>query len=261
MDSYDKEVRIHMDRFEEQQRIFVQTLQQIDDDSDEDKELTHNLLQLYSSWQIPRDPESREVFTRRYTYRDRDEWHEKLMHDYFLPDCVLSDKNFQGRFRIPRHLVLNIIGELCQVEPKFNYQYDALNIRGHNPEQKVTSTLRILGYGRPPDSNDEYLRIGKATAYKYLSLFCETMINHFGPTYLRKPTDADVREILKQNQERGFPGMLSSVDYMHWVWTGYPTYSAGQYKGHHAKPTVILEAAASYGYDTLFLVSRDLITI
>ncbi|XP_026460132.1 uncharacterized protein LOC113360921 [Papaver somniferum] len=102
-----------------------------------------------------------------------------------------------------------------KVEPQFNYQYDALNIRGHSPEQKVTSALRILGYGRPPDSNDEYLRI-------------------------------DVREILKQNQERGFSGMLGSLDCIHWVWTGCPTYWAGQYKGHYTKPTVILEAAASY---------------
>ncbi|XP_026411162.1 uncharacterized protein LOC113306440 [Papaver somniferum] len=72
------------------------------------------------------------------------------------------------------------------------------------------------------------------------------MINHFGPTYSRKPTDADVIEILKQNQERGFPGMLGSLDCMHWVWTGCATYWAGQYKGHYPKPTVILEAAASY---------------
>ncbi|XP_026459043.1 uncharacterized protein LOC113359665 [Papaver somniferum] len=163
-----------MDRFEEQQRIFVQALNQIDDESDEDKELTNNLMQLYSSGQIPRDPEPREVFTRRYTYQGRDEWHEKLMHDYFFPHCVLYDENFQGRFRMPRHLVLKIIGELCQVEPQFNYQYDALYIRGRSPEQK----------------------------------------------------------------------------------TGYPTYWAGQYKGHYAKPTMILEAAASYDcWDTLFLVN------
>ncbi|XP_026399328.1 uncharacterized protein LOC113295190 [Papaver somniferum] len=120
MDSSDEEVRIHMDRFEEQERIFVQAFNQIDDESDEDK-----------------------------------------------------------------------------VEPQFNYQYDALNIRGHSPEQKVTPAL-------------------------------------------------NVKEILKQNQERRFPGMLGSLDCMHWVWTGCPTYWAGQYKGHYAKPTVILEAAASY---------------
>ncbi|XP_026393849.1 uncharacterized protein LOC113288910 [Papaver somniferum] len=71
--------------------------------------------QLHSSGLIPRDPEPRKVFTRRYTYRGRDEWYEKLMHDYFLPGCVFSDENFQGRFRMPRHLVLKIIGELCQV--------------------------------------------------------------------------------------------------------------------------------------------------
>ncbi|XP_026399631.1 uncharacterized protein LOC113295517 [Papaver somniferum] len=149
-----------MDRFEEQQRISVQAFQQIDDESDEDKELINNLLQLYSSGKIPRDPEPKEVFTRRYTYQGRDEWHEKPIHYYFLPDCVFSDENFQGRFRMPRHLVLKIIGELCQVEPQFNYQYDALNIKGHSPEKKVTSALRILGYDRPPDSNDEYLRTG-----------------------------------------------------------------------------------------------------
>ncbi|XP_026451940.1 uncharacterized protein LOC113352322 [Papaver somniferum] len=39
----------------------------------------------------------------------------------------------------------------------------------------------------------------------------------------------------------GFPGML-----VHWVWTGCPPYWVGHYKGHYAKPTVILEAAASY---------------
>ncbi|XP_026451398.1 uncharacterized protein LOC113351670 [Papaver somniferum] len=73
----------------------------------------------------------------------------------FFPNCVFSDENFQGRFCMPLHVVLKIIGELCQVVPQFNYQYDALNIMGHSPEQKVTSALRILGYGRPPDSNDE----------------------------------------------------------------------------------------------------------
>ncbi|XP_026456099.1 uncharacterized protein LOC113357054 [Papaver somniferum] len=149
----------------EQQRKSVQALNQIDDETNDDKEVTNNLMQIYSSGQIPRDPEPREVFIRRYTYRGRDEWHEKLMQDYFLLDCVFSDENFQGRFCMPRHLVLNIIGEICQVKSQLNYQYDVLNIKGHNPEQKVTSALRILGYGIPLDSNDEYLRIGKTTAY------------------------------------------------------------------------------------------------
>ncbi|XP_026378006.1 uncharacterized protein LOC113272377 [Papaver somniferum] len=168
MDSYDDEVRIHMDPFEEQQRILVQALQQIHDESDEDKELSNNLLHLYSSGKIPRDPEPREVFTRRYTYRCRDEWHQKLMHDYFLPNCVFSNENFQSRFRMPRHLVLRIIGELCQ------------------------------------------------------------------------------RAIKDKSRKGIFPGMLGSLDCMRWVWTGCPSYCAGQYKGHHTKPTVILEVAASY---------------
>ncbi|XP_026439318.1 uncharacterized protein LOC113338007 [Papaver somniferum] len=159
-----------------------------------------------------------------------------------IQDVVAVDDDYYLRPDTSLHYANDL------VEPQFNYQYDALNIRGHSPEQKVISSLRILGYDRPPDFNDEYLRIGKTTAYKYLALFCERMINRFGPTYLRKPTDADVREILKQNQEREFPGMLDSLDFMHWVWTGRPTYWAGQYKGHYGKPTVILEANDSYDF-------------
>lgn len=84
--------------------------------------------------------------------------------------------------------------------------------------------------------------MGKTTAYKYLSLICEAMIIHFGPTYVRKPVDANDREILKQNQERRFPEMLGSLGCMHWAWTGCLTYWVGQYKSHYTKPIVTLEA-------------------
>ncbi len=63
--------------------------------------------------------------------------------------------------------------------------------------------------------------------------------------YLREPNDQDLRRILLENSRRGFPGMLGSLDCMHWEWKNCPVAFSGQYKGSKAKPTIILEAVAT----------------
>ncbi|XP_028081711.1 uncharacterized protein LOC114283080 [Camellia sinensis] len=40
--------------------------------------------------------------------------------------------------------------------------------------------------------------------------------------------------------------MLGSLDCMHWRWDKCPTVQAGAYTGHYHKPTVVLEAVATY---------------
>jgi hypothetical protein len=45
---------------------------------------------------------------------------------------------------------------------------------------------------------------------------------------------------------RGFPGMIGSLDCMKWVWHACPKAWAGQFKGREKKPTIVLEAVASY---------------
>ena len=49
-------------------------------------------------------------------------------------------------------------------------------------------------------------------------------------------------------EQHGFPGMLGSIDCMHWEWKNYPTAWKGAYTtGYKSKnPTIILEAVADY---------------
>ena len=50
--------------------------------------------------------------------------------------------------------------------------------------------------------------------------------------YLRAPNEEDTARLLEEKKARGFPGMLGSIDWMHWSQKNYPTAWHGQFKGH-----------------------------
>jgi hypothetical protein len=62
---------------------------------------------------------------------------------------------------------------------------------------------------------------------------------------LRSPNENDIARLLALGEKRGFPGMLGSLDCMHWKWKNCPSAWQGMYMGHHHTPTIILEAVAS----------------
>jgi hypothetical protein len=59
------------------------------------------------------------------------------------------------------------------------------------------------------------------------------------------PNEADICRLLSIGEQRGFPGMLRSIDCMHWKWKKYPIAWHGIYTDHCREPTIILEAMAS----------------
>lgn len=112
---------------------------------------------------------------------------------------------------------------------------------------KCTAAMRMLAYGTPADALDENLKIGKSTTLKCLGNFAQGMIETFGPEFLRPPTVEETERILQFNESRGFPGLLGSIDCMHWVWKNYPVAWRGQYtRGDKGAPTMILEAMATH---------------
>ena len=106
--------------------------------------------------------------------------------------------------------------------------------------------MRILAYGAPADFVDEYIRIGESTAIECLTNFVQGVNDIFGNEYLRRPNVDDMRRLLKIGELRGFPGMLGSIDCMHWEWKNCLVAWKGQFtRGDHGTPTIMLEAVAS----------------
>ncbi|KAH0739097.1 hypothetical protein KY290_037802 [Solanum tuberosum] len=84
-----------------------------------------------------------------------------------------------------------------------------------------------------------------ASNHEFGSLIVST-VEVFGERYLRSPTPNDVARLLHIGEQRGFPGMLGSLDCMHWKWKNCPTAWTGQYASRSRSPTIILEVVADY---------------
>jgi hypothetical protein len=125
----------------------------------------------------------------------------------------------------------------------------------------------MLAYGGGADLNDEYIRIAESTSLQALNEFCSSVIELYSKEFLRYPTEEDIKQLTAVNSKRGFPGMLGSLDCMHWHWKNCPAAWKGQYQGKekvrfdffthlfHASidnstliqvATIVLEAVASY---------------
>ena len=159
-----------------------------------------------------RRPIKKKIFVKR----DRQEAHDRLYKDYFAEDSIYNETHFRRRFRMRRHLFLRIVGALESRFEYFQLRYDGLGGRGLSPLTKCTAAMRMLAYGISADYVDEYLKIGESTAMECMKNFAAGVIQLFGEEYLRKATQADVDRLLQVAEARDFPGMLGSIDCMHW---------------------------------------------
>lgn len=171
--------------------------------------------------------------------------HQGLMDDYFNDNSTYDEKFFLRQFRMQKTMFLRIMSDLEAHDDFFKLRCDAAGKLGLSPVQKCTAALRMLSRGAAAGDLDEYVRIGESTALLTLRKFCTGVIEVYGPEYLRPPTTQEVQKLLEENAKRGFPGMVASIDCMHWTWKNCPVALHGQYQGKEGKPTVVLEACAS----------------
>ncbi|XP_076916287.1 uncharacterized protein LOC143575941 [Bidens hawaiensis] len=183
---------------------------------------------------------------RRYCDREREHGEERLMKDYFVDNPTYGEDTFRRRFRMRKPLFLRIVAVVTANDVYFQQICDVTGRKCLSNLHKCTGAMRVLAYGTSTDAQDEYLRMSDAVTRDSLLKFIEGIISCFGQEYLRRPNEDDLRRLLHVGEERGFPGMIGSIDCMHWEWKNCPTAWAGQYAGRSGKPTIILEAVASY---------------
>ncbi|XP_022040177.1 putative nuclease HARBI1 [Helianthus annuus] len=146
-----------------------------------------------------------------------------------------------------RRLFTRIADDLAGLDPFFTQRPDARNYEGFTTLQKCTAAIRQLAYGTVADALDEYLQMSARTTRECLYRFCHNVVKLYSKKYLRKPNAYDVQQLYQAHEARhGFPGMLGSIDCMHWAWQNCSNAWRGQYtRGDHGHPTLILEAVAS----------------
>ena len=172
--------------------------------------------------------------------------HERLYHDYFAEPPIYPPNLFRRRFRMNRTLFLRILFMVENYDPYFVQTKNAAGITGLSSLQKMTAAIRMLTYGVAADVVDDYVRIGESTTIESLKRFVRAVVAIFSNEYLRSPNNDDIARLLAIGTNRGFPGMLGSIDCMHWKWKNCPTAWKGMYSGHVHEPTIILEAVSSY---------------
>ncbi|KAK9072430.1 hypothetical protein SSX86_008864 [Deinandra increscens subsp. villosa] len=193
---------------------------------------------------------------RREINREREKGDVGLFRDYFAENPVYHVLHHEGlfrrRYRMTRRLYNRIAADITTEGMSVNWRYftqrrDAAGRLGLSTNQKITCALRQLAYGASADQCDEYIRIGESTAIKCLHNFCRSIVEIYRDKYLRRPTQEDVDRLTAFHEEKhGFPGMLGSIDCMHWGWRNCPTAWKGHYtRGDHGYPTIMLEAVAS----------------
>jgi hypothetical protein len=99
-----------------------------------------------------------------------------------------------------------------------------------------TAALRIVAYGALGDAQDDYIRMAESIDMECMYRFRRAVVSVFGPDYMRTPNEEDIARIMDQNEERGFLGMLGSIDCMHWKWKNGPFALQGTYKCHKGGP-------------------------
>ena len=99
-----------------------------------------------------------------------------LYSDYFADTPLHGEKTFWRRYRMSRKLFLRIVNSIWEFDNYFNCKKDCTGTLGFTSIQKCTTAMRMLAYGAPGDSLDDYGRMAESTIIECFYKFCKAMV-------------------------------------------------------------------------------------
>ena len=107
-----------------------------------------------------------------------------LYADYFVDDPLHDDVVFWHHFRMNRKLFMKIALAIREYETYFVCKQDCVGTIGFSMIQKSTVALRMLAYGAPADTQDDYMCMAESTGHECMYRFCKAVVVLFGELYL-----------------------------------------------------------------------------
>ncbi|XP_057779674.1 uncharacterized protein LOC130998259 [Salvia miltiorrhiza] len=183
---------------------------------------------------------------RKYRDREREKGHDRLVRDYFCDEPIYDGDLFRRRFRIRRDLFVKIVDAMRNCLPFFTLRQDTTGRNGLSPLQSAPQLFDSWHMRLPVIHLMSTCGWVRVLLWNVYMNFCKSTIVVYGDRYLRTPNTVDTERLLQMHEERhGFPGMLGSLDCMHWEWRNCPVAYKGYYtRGDHGVPTIVLEAVA-----------------
>ena len=205
---------------------------------------------------------------RRRRQTDHKEFHGNILKQYFgkpaevdengvvqkrraTADFQLTD--FHNRFRMSPDLFQTIYDDIRDPEygsSAFQGATDAVGRCGPSALQKIISVMRLISLGCATDSVAEYTGVKAECARDALYSFCNFICRTYGPEYLGRWGEEELKKEMEVNAKRGFPGMMGSIDCTHWKWRNCPIAWQGMYQDRNRNRSIVAEAIA--GHDMYF---------
>ncbi|KAI5313427.1 hypothetical protein L3X38_042601 [Prunus dulcis] len=136
--------------------------------------------------------------------RHRHSWGKNLLEEYFIPHSLYSDVHFRVSYRMQPHLFNKVMHDICNYDEYFVQKKNCAGNLGLLPKRKFTAVIQMLAYGSSADQVESLVR------------FCDAVETLYTRDYLRRPMPRDLQLLLQKAESRGFPGMIGSIDCMHW---------------------------------------------
>ena len=139
-------------------------------------------------------------------------------------------KEFESFFRISKPRFQKLMEDVMNLTD--NKYYTITTRKCASLEVKLLLPIKVLAYGVANHCFNDYLQMSVSAARECILQFHVTFKKLYEGEYLRLPTKADIKSIVKLHKHaHKIDGMFGSLDCMHTYWKNCPKGWQGQFKG------------------------------